>query len=62
MVVVQAATTGQHRKLISTVREVALLSEREGFGAPAIVVIGAVEALAEKLAWFEATRTAEAVP
>jgi len=56
--VVQSATTGQHRQLLGTVADIALRSEREGFGAPAMVVIGAVAALSEKLAWFEATRTA----
>lgn len=56
--VVQSATTGGHRQLLSTLGEVALLSEHEGFGAPAIVIIGEVAALAEKLAWFEAARPA----
>ncbi len=56
--VVQSATTSEHRQLLSTVGEIALRSEREGFGAPAMVVIGEVARLAEKLAWFEAARTA----
>ena len=56
--VVQAATTGQHRQLLSTLGEVALASERAGFGAPAIVVIGEVAVLADKLAWFETARVA----
>ena len=51
--VVQSATTGDHRQLLSTVGAVALESEHAGFGAPAIVVIGEVAALANKLAWFE---------
>jgi uroporphyrinogen III methyltransferase / synthase len=50
--VIQAATTGQHRQFISTVSRIALESEHAGFGAPAIVVIGAVAALADRLAWF----------
>jgi len=54
--VVQSATTGEHRQLLSTVSRVALESEHAGFGAPAIVVIGEVAALADKLAWFEAKR------
>jgi len=54
--VVQSATTGEHRQLLSTVGRVALESEHAGFGAPAIVVIGEVAALADKLAWFEAKR------
>jgi uroporphyrinogen III methyltransferase/synthase len=56
--VIQSATTGSHRQLLSTVEAVALRAEREGFGAPAIVVIGAVAALTDKLAWFEANHPA----
>jgi uroporphyrinogen III methyltransferase / synthase len=52
--VIQSATTGEHRQLISTVGRIALESEHAGFGAPAIVVIGEVAALSEKLAWFAA--------
>ncbi len=54
--VVQSATTGEHRQLLSTVADIALRSEREGFGAPAMVVIGEVAALSEKLAWFDGAR------
>lgn len=50
--VIQSATTGGHRQLITTVARVALESEHAGFGAPAIVVIGEVAALAGKLSWF----------
>lgn len=57
-VVVQSATTGSHRQLVSTVGEIALVSEREGFGAPAMVVIGEVASLADKLGWFEAAQSA----
>ena len=49
----QSATTGEHRQLLSTVGRVALESEHAGFGAPSIVIIGAVAALAEKIAWFQ---------
>jgi uroporphyrinogen III methyltransferase/synthase len=55
--VIQSATTGEHRQILSTLGEIALQSEHAGFGAPAIVVIGEVAALADKLAWFEAART-----
>lgn len=51
--VVQSATTGDHRQLLSTIAKVALESEHAGFGAPAIVVIGEVAALSTKLAWFQ---------
>lgn len=57
--VVQSATTGEHRQMLSTLANVALESERAGFGAPAIVVIGEVAALAEKLAWFAPAATAD---
>lgn len=58
VVIVQSATTGEHRQFTSTVAKVALESEHAGFGAPAIVVIGAVASLANKLAWFESQRSA----
>jgi uroporphyrinogen III methyltransferase / synthase len=51
--VIQSATTGQHRQLLTSLGEVALRSEHSGFGAPAIVVVGSVAVLADKLAWFE---------
>jgi uroporphyrinogen III methyltransferase / synthase len=54
--VVQSATTGEHRQLLSTLGEVALKSEHAGFGAPAMVIIGEVAVLADKLAWFETAR------
>ena len=56
--IIQAATTPQHRLLVSTAGEVARCSEHGGFGAPSIVVVGEVAALSEKLAWFEANRPA----
>jgi uroporphyrinogen III methyltransferase/synthase len=54
--VVQSATTGEHRQLLTTVARVALESEHAGFGAPSIVVIGEVAALSDKLAWFQLAR------
>ncbi len=60
--IVQSATTGEHRQLLSTASRVALESEHAGFGAPAIVVIGEVAALAGKLAWFEAQRAVAVSP
>lgn len=50
--VIQSATTGAHRQLITTADRIALESEHAGFGAPAIIVIGEVAALADKLSWF----------
>jgi siroheme synthase len=58
--VIQSATTGQHRQLISTAGRIALESEHAGFGAPAIVVVGTVAALSPQLAWFAAQ--AESLP
>jgi len=58
--VIQSATTGGHRQLVSTLGLIALESEHAGFGAPAIVVIGEVAALSDKLAWFAAQ--AETLP
>jgi uroporphyrinogen III methyltransferase / synthase len=55
--VIQSATTPSHRQLISTAGRIALESEHAGFGAPAIVIVGEVAALADKLTWFaEAAR------
>jgi len=54
--VVQSATTDEHRQLLTTVSKVALESEHAGFGAPSIVVIGEVAALSDKLAWFRVAR------
>jgi len=53
--VIQSATTAGHRQLISTVEKIALESEHAGFGAPSIVVIGEVAALAGQLSWFAAS-------
>lgn len=47
--VIQSATTPDQRQHVTTLGRLALESERAGFGAPAIVVIGAVAALAEEL-------------
>lgn len=60
--VVQSATTGEHRQLLSTISKVALESEHAGFGAPAIVIIGNVASLADKLAWFEKSRAGFSPP
>lgn len=62
VVIVQSATTGEHRQLLSTVAGVALESEQAGFGAPAMVIVGEVARLADKLAWFDAQRTTALQP
>ncbi len=56
--VIQSATTPGHRQLVSTASRIALESEHAGFGAPAIVIIGEVAALSDKLAWFESALAA----
>jgi uroporphyrinogen III methyltransferase / synthase len=56
--IIQGATTTGHRVLLSTAAEIALRSEHEGFGAPAIVVVGAVASLSDRLAWFSANHPA----
>jgi uroporphyrinogen III methyltransferase / synthase len=58
--VIQSATTGEHRQLISTLEKIARESEHAGFGAPAIIVIGSVAALSDKLAWFATEITSSA--
>ena len=51
--VIQAATTPRHRTLLATLETVAARVLEENVESPAIVIIGAVAALATELAWFE---------
>jgi len=60
--IVQAATTPEHRSLLATVETLADRAAEDDFEAPAIVIIGEVAAYAERLAWFEAARTAAFAP
>jgi uroporphyrin-III C-methyltransferase len=60
--VIQSATTGGHRQFVGPAGKIAVESERAGFGTPAIVIIGEVVNLAERLAWFEAHRAAALAP
>ena len=46
-------TTGRQKTLKGTLATIADLAEKEGFEAPAVVVIGGVVGLKEKLDWFE---------
>lgn len=50
--VVQSATTGSHRQLLTSAGRLAIESEHAGFGAPAVVIIGEVARLADQLSWF----------
>lgn len=52
--IIQAATTREHRQLVGTLGTIALESEHAGFGAPALMIIGEVAALSDRLAWFAA--------
>lgn len=52
--VIQSATTPAQRQLVSTAARLALEAEHAGFGAPAIVVIGDVVALADQWRALEA--------
>jgi uroporphyrinogen III methyltransferase/synthase len=60
--IVQAATTGQHRRVLGTLGTLAELAARENVAAPAMIIIGEVAAFSEKLAWFEAVRQPALVP
>ena len=60
--IVQSATTGDHRFLLADAGTVAARAAAEGFGAPAVVIIGAVATCAERLSWFEPAQAAALVP
>jgi uroporphyrinogen III methyltransferase/synthase len=49
--VVEAGTLPGQRTVSATLETIAEAAEREGIGPPAITVVGAVAALAERLAW-----------
>ncbi len=51
--IVQNATTADHRFLLADAGTVAGRAAAGGFGAPAVVIIGAVASCAERLSWFE---------
>lgn len=59
-VLVQAATTSGQRTLHATLGTLAARADEEGFGSPALVIVGEVAALAERLAGPEAARLAAA--
>ncbi len=50
--IVENATTGRQRALRCTLAEAPSFAEREEVAPPAVVVVGAVAALADELAWF----------
>jgi uroporphyrinogen III methyltransferase / synthase len=55
-VIVQSATTGDHRQVLGTLGTIAELAARNDVEAPAMLIIGEVAAFSDKLAWFEAAR------
>lgn len=58
--IVQAATTERHRTVRATLGTLPALAQAAGIEAPAMVIIGEVAAMAERLAWYEGLRSAEA--
>jgi uroporphyrinogen III methyltransferase/synthase len=52
--VVQWASTGEQRTIVSTLGELPGALQKAGITAPAIVIIGSVVSLRQELAWFEA--------
>jgi uroporphyrinogen III methyltransferase/synthase len=51
--VVELATTGEQRTVVSPLGELAGAVQKAGLGPPTIVLIGSVVALRSQLAWFE---------
>jgi uroporphyrinogen III methyltransferase/synthase len=54
--VIRWGTYGHQETIVSTLAEVAPLVERRKFGAPALIVVGEVVRLRERLRWFEEFR------
>jgi uroporphyrinogen III methyltransferase/synthase len=51
--VVERGTWPRQRTVVATLGTIAAAVEREGIGAPALVLVGAATARRERLAWFE---------
>ncbi|WP_309387691.1 uroporphyrinogen-III C-methyltransferase [Cerasicoccus frondis] len=51
--IVQWATTPRQRSLVSTLENVVAAKEEAGLSSPAVVVIGSVATLSDKIGWFE---------
>ncbi|MDL2313589.1 uroporphyrinogen-III C-methyltransferase [Desulfovibrio sp. OttesenSCG-928-C14] len=51
--VVRWGTTPRHESLVSTVKQLPADVDKQGFTAPALIIIGKVVKLREKLNWFE---------
>jgi uroporphyrin-III C-methyltransferase len=50
--IVQWASTSRQRSVVSTIADLPSVAAAEGIAAPATLVVGAVVALADQLAWF----------
>lgn len=50
---VRWGTTTQHRSLAATLEELPEAARKHGFSAPALIVVGSVVTLRDKLNWFE---------
>lgn len=57
--IVQSATTQDHRRILGTLGTIAALAESANVEAPAMLIIGAVAAFSDTLAWFEAGKHLE---
>jgi uroporphyrinogen III methyltransferase/synthase len=57
--IVQSATTESHRAILGTLGTLAAKAAAAGIEAPAMVIVGEVAALSEKLAWFDRARREE---
>jgi uroporphyrin-III C-methyltransferase/precorrin-2 dehydrogenase/sirohydrochlorin ferrochelatase len=53
--IVENGTRSEQRVVVSTLRELDGLAERHALQSPALLIVGEVAALAERLAWFGAT-------
>ena len=50
---VRWGTTSNQQTLVACIEDVAIRAREAGFGAPAIILVGPVASLREKLSWFE---------
>ena len=51
--VIEQGTTPEQRKIISTINNVKSMCEKENIKSPAVIVVGEVCALSDKLDWFD---------
>lgn len=51
--IIHRGTTPSQKTVTGTLKNIVSVVEREGIGAPSVIVVGRVVSLREKLAWFE---------